>query len=260
MRQHSKWKNRSIALLCAIIIGLLLFLCLRPLGSCTQQFPAEKRQWCTDEGEYYFGALDIILVTEGVTSMKSIVAITINSTYNYDDPPIEVYGELYFWDDLWEYWGDLHFPTDSFSGVDPPLIPITYNDYSDTEDLMFESFSNTIEYLGGNVSVINFTISSNEQYVTVTQECHEAMPFFNPASEYITEGYFYGVEYELEAWIDSPPNQTLYVKWQIVSECNSGIPLFQSLILSGFDINYGWIQCGCYSLKTIATSFALTEV
>jgi len=48
--------------------------------------------------------------------------------------------------------------------------------------------------------------------------------------------------------------------FKVVSECNSGIPLFQSYVFATWMDGYGWIATSIFSLKTIATSVALTEV
>ena len=257
-------KNMLIAGLLIAVILLLLFVGLRGTNPCTRQFPPESNDWCTKEG-YYIGALDSIFYNtmEGgwTETYKDIALITINETYNFDDPPVEAYGELYLFNSYaWEFTDYLQFPFPYLSEYNTPLVPLTYNDYSVTEDLMFMSLLNVITNFEGNATVLNFTISHAEQYVTMTQECDTPVNFFNPDTDFITEGYFYGVEYTMDVWIDYPPNETIYLKLQIVAECNSGIPLFQSLILSTYLAGFGCVTCSIFSLKTIATSFALIEV
>ena len=253
-----------IAGLLIAVILLLFFAFLRGGNPCTRQFPPESNSWCTDEGEYYIGALDQIFYSAEMDggwteTYKDIVKITIDDAYNIDDPPCEVFGSLYFWDDMWDYYAELHFPFDDIDGYEAPLVPLTYNDYSMTEDLLFESLVNAIAHFEGDATILNFSISHAEQYVTMTQEADTPLPFLNE-TDVITVGYFYGIDYVMEVWIDYPPSETLYLRLEIVSECNSGIPLFQSLIFSTYYNGIGCVACTIFSLKTIATSFALIEV
>jgi len=259
---RTHWTNIKVAAVVIIAILLtagicMLFMFLSP-PTCTNHFPAEYDQFCADEGDYYICAIDSIFSEEPMlNAYKTIGLVTINSTYGSDDPPIEVYGELYIWDDGWGYWLDLLFPLDYFYGPYPPLIPCTYNDYEETENLLFTSLENIVANLEGSPTVLNFSISHREQFVTMTQECHAAMEFYN--GEYIVDAYYYGVEYVLEAYIDYPPDDTIYLKLEIVSECNSGIPLLQSAIFveyTGSAVNF----YGIISAKTIATSVTLSEV
>jgi hypothetical protein len=194
-----------IAGLTIAVILLLLFVGIRGVTPCTQQFPPESNSWCAEEGTYYIAALDEIFMDNEsyIDTNKEIVLITIEETYNVDDPPCEVYGSIVFW--AGTDWGEgsyLQFPFEYYGEGYAPLIPCTYNDYSVTEDLIFESLLNIIEYSEGDYEVINFSISSVERYVTMTVECHDSLPFYYPSLEFITEGYYYGVEYELEAWLD----------------------------------------------------------
>jgi hypothetical protein len=259
-------KNAIIVGLVIALFMLSLFAVIRP-PACNQNFPAERMDWCTEEG-YYIGALDEIFYSaeimkedgHGYTeAYKDIVMITIDYTYNFDDPPVEVYGSLYFWNDMWDYESELYFPFHYFDYYAAPLVPVTYNDYSVTEDLLFESLANAIENFEGNATVINFTISHNERLVTMTQEADTPLPFLEN-TDIITVGYFYGVDYVMEVWVDYPPMETIYLRLEVVSECNSGIPLFQSLIFTTYVTGLGCVACSIFSLKTIATSFALTEV
>lgn len=263
-RPEPNLKNMLIVGLTIAVILLLLFVGIRGVNPCTRDFPPEANSWCAEEGTYYIAALDEILMDgEGyVETYKQIALITIDSTYNATDPPVEVFGNMVFWAGY--EWDDepmfLQFPLEYLGEGFAPVIPCTYNDYGVTEDLLFESLLNAVEYSEGDYEVLNFSISSVERYVTMTVECHESLPFYNTTSEFITEGYFYGVEYELEAYLDYNSTATIYLEIQVVSECNSGIPLFQSYIFATWMDGYGWIATSIFSLKTIATSVALIEV
>lgn len=251
-----------VGLLVAVIL-LSFFVFLRGGNPCTRDFPPEANQWCAPEGTYYIAAMDeIFLDGEGyIDTYKEIALITIESTYNYDDPPIEAYGSVVFWDSM--DWGEgywLNFPIYEYGEGYAPMIPCTYNDYSVTEDLIYESLLNIVEASEGNYEVLNFSVTSVERYVTMTVECHDSMPFYYPALEYLVNGYYYGVEYELECWLDYNSTATIYLKIQVVSECNSGISLFQSYIFATWVPIYGWIATSIFSLKTIVTSIELEEV
>jgi hypothetical protein len=262
MRKH--WTNIKVATVIIIAILLTAGICLLSMFICENHFPPESDQWCTDEGEYYIGALDTIFYNtiEGgwTETYKDLALITINETYHVE-AGYWVAGELYLFDNYeWVFTDYLQFPIEYINESNTPLVPLTCNDYGVTEELMFMSLVNVIANFEGNATVINFTISHTEQYVTMTQECDTPVNFFDPATAFITVGYFYGVEYTMECWIDFPPNQAIYLKMQIVSECHSGIPLFQSLILTTYVNGFGCTFCSIFSLKTIATSVLLIEV
>jgi len=256
-------KNMLIAGLLIAVILLLFFAFLRGGNPCTQQFPPESNSWCAEEGTYYIAALDEIFMDEEgyVETYKSIALITVEETYNFDDPPCEVYGDVVFWDGI--DWGEgysLNFPIYGYGEGYAPLIPCTYNDYSVTEDLILESLENIVEASESMYEVLNFSISSHERYVTMTVECHDSLPFYYPSLEFLVDGYYYGVEYELACWLDYNSTATIYLDIQVVSECNSGIPLFQSYVFATWVPVYGWIATSIFSLKTIVTSIELEEV
>jgi hypothetical protein len=246
-----------LSILAALLLISLIVVAFYPRQTCAT-FPTERDGFCADDGDYYICAIDSILSYEPMlNTYKTIGLVTINETYDSNDPPIEVYGELYIWNDGWEYWLNLIFPLDYFYGPYPPLVPCTYNNYEETEDLLYTSLENIVANLEGSPTLLNFSISHHEQFVTMTQECHPANEFYN--GEYIVDAYYCGVEYILEAYIDYPPNDTIYFKAEIVSECNSGIPLLQSYILVEYT-NSAVSFYGIISAKTIATSIALLEV
>jgi hypothetical protein len=253
------WKIVSITLL--VISLCLLFFYVSSLFTQSGNFPSEKNQWCSEENDYYIVTIDgMFRDIEGcVETTKELGLISLEEIYDYDDPPIEVYANLYIWEYTeWIFESYIDFPAYFYGEGYIPIIPLTYNDYSITEDLIYESLENTIEYLE-DYEVLNFSISHKEQMVTMTKECHESMTFYNSSNEYIVEGYYYGVQYELECYlINETSNYIIYIDIQVISECNSGIPLFQSMILATY--HNGWIYSTVFGLKTIVTSIELQNV
>jgi hypothetical protein len=265
----AKSSPNTIAVIALIIgLGLLLVITIQPasLVQCGN-FPAEKDGWCAEDGTYYITAMDYYELGGGRYDEnwdygKEIVLIYINSSQYVGEPFITdtyVNGSLFQWEDGWSFEVNLSFPISEFYIGASIVVPIAYNNYAVMLAMMISSLVTLVNLT--EAIILNMTVSCHERYVTVIQEMTPPMPWYNTTGvpEYIVNGYYYGVEYEIQTYLDVGFATTAYFQQQLVAECNTGIPLYQGMVMGVY--SGGICQfCIGYNMKTMATSVTLQEV
>jgi len=249
----TRWTTIKVATVVIIAILLtagicMLYTVLCP-PTCTNRFPAESDQWCSTG--YWIAALDYYENVEGWEYGKQITLVNITDTNGGMHP--NATAMLSYWNVTdWAEIGSISLPLpDDEILPRNSIIPLCYNDYSIMEDILFVSLSNILlEYDG---EMINFSISSQEQYITCVQEIYPTMNWYN--GEYIVDGYYCGIVYTMEAYFSSG-GATFYLKLEVAADCATGIPLYESFLFVIVDMG----ATALIRLNTVATSVALTSV
>ena len=252
---RTRWTNVKVATVVIIAILLTAGICMLytvlcpPI--CTNHFPVESNQWCSSKGDYWIAALDYYDNVEGWEYGKQITLVNITDMNGGAHPNLTA--TLSYWNVTdWAEIGDIPFPLPN-DEIYPrnSIIPLCYNDYSVMEDLLFVSLGNILlEYDG---EMINFSISSHEQYITCVQEIYPTMDWYN--GEYIIDGYYYGIVYIMEAYFTGG-GFTFYLKLEVAADCATGIPLYESFTFVIVTLG----ATALIRLNTVATSVTLVPV
>lgn len=231
-------------------------------------FPAQQNQWCTSAGEHYIWIMDFH--ESGNETDKEIMKTYINETNNGDTTyPINetltnVFATNYIWTNTsmteWEWQWDWYnrLPLNGSIGADLLffIIPLFYNNYMMNLYMINDSITYIVD---GHVNeeMINTSMSYEETIMTMTVETTENMPYYN--GEYIVDDTYLVVKYEFEFWsYDSIAVEYYHGRTQHIVECNTGIPLMQSLIFEFIDAS--GIDTLIFGTKTISSSVVLPQI
>lgn len=230
--------------------------------------PAQKNQWCTNESEHYLFIWEWMSYsdssfTEKYISLMDLEEIRNNVSAIDNKNETYAYGQNYVWDDVGEYWEDNGtariVDNNSFSYVDQFLIPLGYNNYTVMMDKIIEQqlwYWN--DSVGDIVEIFNYSYDEVISYTS--KEINQYLPYYS--NENMLDGFYLATRYQFYFEINNTVSgEYTQVEGDYLFECNTGIPLHQSLIFIFWASGKGTGTPFDFTMnaKTVATSIKLTS-